>query len=79
MVIETADTELDEQFTSCHIGLQPRNYVRLSISDTGSGMNAEIRSHIFEPFYTTKEPGKGTGLGLSTVYGIVKHAAVPLT
>jgi two-component system cell cycle sensor histidine kinase/response regulator CckA len=71
--IETADAELDEAYASQHVGVQPGEYVQLSISDAGSGMNAETLLHLFEPFYTTKEPGKGTGLGLSTVYGMVKH------
>ncbi len=74
ITIETANVEADSVFAAQHIPMKPGRYTRLSISDTGMGMDKETLSHMFEPFFTTKGPEKGTGLGLSTVYGIVKQS-----
>jgi PAS domain S-box-containing protein len=62
----------DQRFLQLHPDLQPGSYARLSVADTGHGMDALTKSRIFEPFFTTKPIGKGTGLGLSVVHGIVK-------
>jgi CheY-like chemotaxis protein len=71
LVIETSCMVVDEHFARTHLYVSPGQYAVMAITDSGTGMSAEVKSHLFEPFYTTKEPGKGTGLGLSTVYGIV--------
>jgi hypothetical protein len=74
LVIEVDKAELDEEYTYMHPDTEPGTYVRLKVSDTGTGMNPETIQRAFEPFFTTKGKGEGTGLGLATVYGIVTGA-----
>lgn len=74
ITLETRNVEIGAYCPDMRLTPKPGHYVRLCVSDTGSGMSADALQHIFEPFFTTKEEGKGTGLGLPTVYGIVSQA-----
>lgn len=74
LTIEVDRVSLGGKYFGSHgVEAQPGEYVMVAVTDTGTGMDESIQQRVFEPYFTTKEPGKGTGLGLSTVYGIVKQ------
>ncbi len=79
LTIRTANAEIEESDPTRDPDTSPGAYVRLSVVDTGTGMDAQTAAHVFDPFFTTKEAGKGTGLGLATCYGIVKQARGQIT
>ena len=72
LIIETSNVDVDEALANEHTELKSGQYILLTVSDTGCGMDEEILDKVFDPFFTTKEVGKGTGLGLASVYGIIK-------
>ncbi|MCD6170738.1 MAG: GAF domain-containing protein [Candidatus Latescibacteria bacterium] len=73
ITIRTQNVQVDQEYCKTHSYARPGRFVRLSVRDTGEGIDQAIIDRIFEPFFTTKERGRGTGMGLSVVYGIVKQ------
>jgi signal transduction histidine kinase len=74
LMITTKNTFLDKKYCRQYDELVPGQYVRIAISDTGTGMSKDILKRVFEPFFTTKKSGQGTGLGLSQVYSFIKQS-----
>ena len=72
LTVHLSDVEADSSFVLRYPGLKPGSFLRLTVKDTGHGMDAAVMERIFDPYFTTKSPGEGTGLGLAVVHAIVK-------
>ena len=79
VAIDTADLDIDEQLIEGGVVVDPGHYVRLTVKDTGIGMDEETQARIFEPFFSTKGPERRSGLGLATAYGIVEESGGKIT
>jgi two-component system CheB/CheR fusion protein len=79
MEVGLAEVEVDAGMARCHPDLNPGSYLRLTVSDTGTGMRKEVMERAFDPFFTTKKPGEGSGMGLSVVHGIVRKGKGAIT
>jgi PAS domain S-box-containing protein len=74
LLIEASNVQIGEDYSTAATELEPGDYVRVAVRDSGYGMSAEVAAHAFDPFFTTKDVGEGSGLGLSMVYGFVKQS-----
>ena len=74
LTIETANVVVNDRRAAAKRGLEPGEYVKLAVTDSGAGMNQAVIERAFDPFFTTKPVGQGTGLGLSMIYGFVKQS-----
>ncbi|MEX3007228.1 PAS domain S-box protein [Hoeflea sp. TYP-13] len=79
LIVETTNAVIDKQYTAQEIDVEPGDYIRISVSDTGTGMSDDTLQKVIEPFFTTKKSGRGTGLGLSMVYGFAKQTGGNMT